>query len=312
MIAKHTLCDLASRVRRSFGWSAMLLLPVLLLVPGAPAAAQRPAPTVAASDTLKEIRLSDGSVLVGRIISVAAGEATIVTTSGVRVVVPVAQIRSIEPVTGSVVGGDFWRSDPNRTRLFFSPTARPLAAGAGYLGVYELFIPFIAIGLTDRIILAGGSPFYLAFSGDEVPPLYLGPKVTLVNDSSMQLAVGGLAVFFPASNDFDGLGIVYGVGTFGSPDHAVSAGAGWGYVDGSFSSKPLLMLGGETRVGRSSKLITENLIVSGEDVVLVSGGVRFFGERLSADAGIFGLIGGGDGFCCLPLVNFVYNFGSGS
>jgi hypothetical protein len=41
----------------------------------------------------------------------------------------------------------------------------------------------------------------------------------------------------------------------------------------------------------------------------VSGGVRFFGERLSADAGVGLLIERSDVTCCLPLVNFVYSFG---
>ena len=47
----------------------------------------------------------------------------------------------------------------------------------------------------------------------------------------------------------------------------------------------------------------------GESFGLFSGGVRFFGERLSGDLGI---AAGGEGTrieCCLPLANFVYNFG---
>ena len=68
--------------------------------------------------------------------------------------------------------------------------------------------------------------------------------------------------------------------------------------------------GGETRVGRYTKLISENLFVPGEDGVILSAGMRFFGRRLSADAGLAGFAGE-DGGCCFPLVNVVYNFGPG-
>jgi len=47
--------------------------------------------------------------------------------------------------------------------------------------------------------------------------------------------------------------------------------------------------------------------VQGEGA-LVSGGLRFFGERLSADFGIGAAFGDTEAACCLPLVNFVYTF----
>ncbi|MBI4545235.1 MAG: hypothetical protein HY703_08575 [Gemmatimonadetes bacterium] len=44
-------------------------------------------------------------------------------------------------------------------------------------------------------------------------------------------------------------------------------------------------------------------------LLILSGGIRFFGERLSADVGLATLSSGGEGFCCAPVVNFVYNLG---
>jgi hypothetical protein len=41
----------------------------------------------------------------------------------------------------------------------------------------------------------------------------------------------------------------------------------------------------------------------------VSGAFRFIGDRLTVDFGAIGLVGGGDGACCVPMVNFVWNFG---
>jgi energy-converting hydrogenase Eha subunit B len=52
------------------------------------------------------------------------------------------------------------------------------------------------------------------------------------------------------------------------------------------------MLGGEARVGPRTKFLSENYFLVGESGVLVSGGIRFWGERLSADAGVGTIIGG--------------------
>ena len=47
----------------------------------------------------------------------------------------------------------------------------------------------------------------------------------------------------------------------------------------------------EARAGRRTKFITENYFVFGESAAVISGGVRFWGERLSADAGIAAFVG---------------------
>ena len=119
-----------------------------------------------------------------------------------------------------------------------------------------------------------------------------------------------MGVVVTDDDDTETFGILYGAGTWGSPDHALSVGAGWGALRGDISEKPVVMVGGETRIGRFTKLITENLFVPGEDGVIASGGIRLFGQRLSADAGLAGWVGD-DGGCCFPLVNVVYNFGPG-
>ena len=66
------------------------------------------------------------------------------------------------------------------------------------------------------------------------------------------------------------------------------------------------MIGGERQFRRNMKLITENYLWKGGQGV-VTGGVRFFGERLSADIGLAVPVGV-DFFFAAPLVNFVYIF----
>ena len=63
------------------------------------------------------------------------------------------------------------------------------------------------------------------------------------------------------------------------------------------------------RAGRRTKFVTENYFLPGENGIVLSGGFRFIGERLSTDVGLAGFAGDG-GACCAPIVNFSYAFGS--
>ena len=266
--------------------------------------AQTPAtpPEVVASDTLREIRLADGSVLFARVESVEGDLVTLMTQAGVRLQVDRAQIRSVRPARGQVRTGEVWRDDPTGTRLFFAPTGRNLAAGEAYFGVYELFFPFATYGVTDRITIAGGTPVIPGAFGQVA---YLAPKLAIIQSERLNVAAGVFAGFYEGES----AGIVYGVGTWGGRDNAVTAGAGFGFGSGDLSDEPLLMIGGEARTGRQLKLITENYFVPGQSGMLVSGGVRFFGERLSADVGLGALVSSQETEGPLPLVNFVYTFG---
>jgi hypothetical protein len=301
---------------------AALRLLLLLLVAAAShgiapaqATAQVPA-TVAPGEALWEVRLADGSTLLAMVEQVDANRLVLRTAGGTRVEVERAQIRSMRPASGRIVDGRHWPDDPNTTRLFFAPTGRSLPQGAGYFGVYELFIPFVSYGVTDRLTLSGGSPFYLGMF-EEAPPVYIAPKLQLIAGEEVAVSIGTLALFVPGRwgwGDDDRIrtvGIAYGVGTWGGADNALTGGIGWGYAAGGFSARPVVMVGGETRVGRMTKLVTENWTVPGEDGLVFSGGVRFFGERLSADLGLAGIAASGSGGCCLPIVNFVYAFGAG-
>lgn len=281
---------------------------VLALLLGAPLSAVAQLPEqVAVSDTLVEVRLADGSTLFGRVVAVEGDRITLETQSGARVELRQSQIRSLRRVSGKVKDGTVWRDDPQATRLFFSPTGRSLAKDEGYFGVYELFFPFITYGITDRVTVAGGTPIIPGAIGEFA---YFGPKLLLVDAPKTQISAGVFAGLFD-----EGLaGVLYGVGTFGDRNNALTTGIAWGFTsgegDGDVSDRPLILLGGEARTGRMTKFITENYFVPGEEGVLVSAGIRFFGERLSADAGIGTFLGEGcNGECTLPLVNFVYTFG---
>jgi hypothetical protein len=270
----------------------------------APAAAQVSDTAAVSADSLYTIRLTDGSVIYGRIVEDAGATLTVATQAGVTIQLRRAQIESITPMGGRVVQGRVWPDDPNQTRLFFGPTGRAVGAGEGYLGVYEILFPFLTFGVTENFSISGGTPIIPEIIGEI---WYFAPKLTVYQTESTAVATGVLAL----AAEGETAGIVYGVGTFGASDRAATVGVGWGFSDGDLHNQAVLMVGGELRTGRSTKFITENYLIPGADGgegAILSGGIRFFGERLSADLGVVTSPTNCSDGCWFPLVNFVYSF----
>lgn len=252
----------------------------------------------------QRVLLRDGSVLFGTVAVAAEDHIVFRTVSGTEVRIARDAIVSIERARGDVVAGEFQPSDPNATRLLFAPTGRALRRGDGYVGVYEIYLPFVQVGITDRISIGGGTPFFFGFAESE-RPFWLTPKVQIVNRARIQAAAGVMHIVAPGLGS---LGIAYGVVTAGKPDASVTVGVGTGYRrhEGDNAATAIVMVGGDRRLRRGIKWVTENYIWSGGDGIL-SSGLRFYGERLSADVALFMPIGSSEPLL-LPLVNVVWTF----
>ena len=251
--------------------------------------------------TVTELVLKDGSRMFGTVEQDNGTEIVFKTHAGATVTVRRADVASLTARAGTIQGGEFFPPDPNATRLFFAPTGRSLKRGQVYLGVYEFVAPFVQVGITDRFSVGGGTP--LIFGIDEWErPFWVTPKLQVVDNRHAQVAIGVLHAF---DSDGDGGGIAYAVVSRGTDVRSFTAGAGLGYATGG-GRAGVFMLGGEARVSRSVKAITENYIWK-DGHGIASAGVRFFGERLSADLALAFPIGA-DGVYPFPLINFVYVF----
>jgi hypothetical protein len=253
--------------------------------------------------------LKDGSELVGTVEAEEPDTVRFRTAGGLLLSMPRSQIRSIALLPGKFEGGKYLRPDPNYTRLLFAPTARPLKNGQGYFSAYEVFFPFLAVGVGDVLTLAGGMSL---MPGSTTQMVYLAPKVTAVNTGDFSLAGGVLYITLTSSNeDFDGAGIAYSVATYGTGEAAVTGGLGWGFFGDDFANDPILMLGGELRLSNSVKLVSENWFPPGSEAYPLSLGVRFFGDRLAADIALIYPAGADmEGFPFMPWLGFAYNFGA--
>src|SRR5262245_40914442 len=138
-----------------------------------------PAPPAQAELTLYELVLRDGSRLFGNVERQDDLEVVFRTQAGVTVTAARADIQTLRPVTGTLVRGEFQRADQNRTRLFFGPTGRSLKQGEAYLGVYEFLLPFVQVGITDRISFGGGTPLF--FGEGSGRPFWITPKVQVLH-----------------------------------------------------------------------------------------------------------------------------------
>ncbi len=270
---------------------------------------------VPAATELQIISTSRGDKIIGTITSVKNDTVHYLTEFG-ALKLPVSIIDGIENIKkDAFTAGQYWFPNPNATRLYFAPTGRQLKKGEGYFSDYYIFFPGFAYGLTDKFTIGGGMSIFPGLGIDK-QMFYLTPKIGLKRSESFNLAAGALVIRIPEMDD-EGkdknnpnplIGIIYGVTTFGSTNSNFTAGFGFGFVEGEFSKKPMIMLGGEHRISRRLALVTENWLIPGEIDPLISYGVRFFNEKLSVDLALVNILNQDAIFPGIPYLDFVFNF----
>lgn len=287
---------------------AVALAALLALVPVSRAAAQDTLTTRNLAPTPEGQRvtltLRDGSTLIGRVLEVTPTTVRFASAAG-ESAIPRGAIRSVSLMMGELHDGEVWPEDPSRTRLFFAPTGRMLRAGEGYFSDAYVFFPSLQAGLSDRVTLGGGVSVIPGLGLDE-QLYYLTPKVGLIARPRLNVAIGALVAGVGRLSDEGPFGIGYGVATVGGEDASVTAGAGFGFVKSS-TSQAVLMLGGSKRVTRNIALVSENYVYShNSSAVLVSGGIRFMGEKLAVD--LAGFTTGESEVPVVPYLAFIYKF----
>lgn len=299
---------LSTRVRAV---TVALLMLIAGVLPGTSAQAQRVAlDSVTVGDTalLHAVRIRDGSLLVGRIIALASDSVRMELRGGGALVLPRTAIVSVDQFGQERFReGEYWFENPHASRLLVSSTAFPLAAGTGYYANSWLLFHTFAAGLTDRFSIGGGFSYIPGIDlGDNL--FYLLPKLTVIDEPRAKFALGGLLGILPLGGDnTHSIGFLYGVGSFGTADSHLSLGLGWGYAEGDFADRPLIMVGGQARGSRRVAFISENLFVPTDDTFegAFSAGLRFLGEGVSVD---LALVRPTDGDVVLPWLGFAFRF----
>ncbi len=219
------------------------------------------------------------------------------------------------------------RDDPASTRLFIVPTGETLKKGKGYFGDSEIFLLQGGVGLADAFTLFGGSTIIPGNLDWQV--VFGGPKLRLFKRGNISAAVGGVGAF----NAHWGVvpWVVYGVGTIGKTSGRLNLGVGKIGTGTGTSTPWLFSLGGEAGKSNRSRWLWESWIwqyentespdyyiyppqpptVTKEIAFPTCLGLRFYGENITGDLGLFYWWSseGGPGMQVgFPLVNVTYHF----
>jgi hypothetical protein len=183
---------------------------------------------------------------------------------------------------------------PEAKRLILSPTASSLPQGEGYFSDHWLFFPAVAYGVQDRLSLLGGMTLFPGLAVEE-QMFYLGTKSQLHRTESTRTSVG--IVLFGQQDVEDRFGIVYGVSTLGGADGRLTVLLGYGFEGTDLAERPVVVVGGEKRVGRRTFFISEVPFYDAKPIF------PFFGiRRYSEDGHSHWDVG-------YPLVGYVIGFG---
>ena len=212
----------------------------------------------------------------------------------------------------------FERQDPNSSRLFLAPTGRMMGQGTRRVGTYAV-LPTAAYAPSDRLDLQAFSsiPVDLDGSGGAEGLVGVGAKHQVYGAERVAVAVGANA-FTLYGVDTGGavVGTLYGAVTLGTSESSVTLGLtglygaaineGFGLAEGA-----ALSVGLERQVSNSLKLMSENYLGVGDGSAAggTLTGVRFFGDRLSADLALAATVSS-DGFDLIPIpyVGVSYRF----
>ena len=274
----------------------LLVLP-LLGVAALPAFAQQRTLPPVDSNAVILFRLTSHKTHKGRVVAADDTSLTVVTLAAATVVLPQRAIAEWHRLHGTVTPAGFRPTDLTAHRLFFGPTARTVSRGGGYLADYDVFLVAGGYGVSDRVMLSAGALLLesLDSAGHRVTGSGLGfadGRVGLVRGRRVAVAVG--AFWGSSKGSLEGhsdgsVGAGYGVVTLGSNDHAVTVLGGYPFASRSFEKAAIVMLGGETRIGRRFKLVTESWKLPQISRVASVYGVRWLGDDFSVEVG-FGAV----------------------
>jgi hypothetical protein len=263
--------------------------------------------------TAGELRLKDGTILRGDVVSTTDSTVVLLNPTFGKVTVARSRIvAGLDDSTARAVTRVSRRgTDPAGYALFALPTAFMPPKGAGTFRDFELFFLTLGYSPTSTTSVTAGTLFPLVGS---FGVLTLGVKQQLFEIAGTATAVTGnltLPLEGPDGNIFNANALLGHRFAANGYEDALGVHAGYGFMDGP--GEGLLGVygfGSEVRLGAHAKFIIE-YVSAGEfvDGGLLNLGFRLHGERLSADiAGIRSLSAEGTDLLLIPLVIVNYRF----
>lgn len=239
-------------------------------------------------DTLSwEIETLDGNSFIGKLIEQDKDKILLETEIYGRINIPRKSIKDMVQIQPEeMVGDEYFFKNPHASRYFFAPNGYGLEKRKGYYENTWILFNQVSYGFNDYFTVgAGVMPLFL-FGGTPTP-VWITPKVQfpLVKDKWNI----GTGILLAAIVPEEGVaGIPYFVNTFGSRDHNLTIGIGYGFTGDGWAEMPIFNLSGITRLSKKTFFMTENyyLNIDGQSVGLISLGGRTVQKRLAVSYGL--------------------------
>jgi hypothetical protein len=182
--------------------------------------------------------------------------------------------------------GKYWFKNPTPTRYLISPSAFNLQAGEGYYQNILVLLHSAHLGITDFFSLGVGFETLTLLRGQ--PIYFIVPKFSFEISDNFYAGIGGLYLNIAKNTEQfgNGIGLGYGLVTYGSKDNNITFGAGLDVVGGEFLTKPSFTLSGMVRLSKNIGLVSENWLFSDKKndyYFIFSYGMRFIWESVTID-----------------------------
>jgi len=261
----------------------------LFVVAALPAFAQQRALPPVDSTAVIAFRLTDHSKRRGHVVAADDTSVTVATLAPAPEVLPRRSIKEWERLHGTLTPAGFRPTDLATHRLFFGPTARTIPRGGRTLADHDVFMLSGGYGVSARLMLSAATSLLegVDSAGQSTSSgiAFADGRVGLARGSHMAVAVGAFWGWSSLERANGSVGAGYGVATLGSDDHAVTVLGGYPFASRSFEKEAIVMLGGETRIGRRLKLMTEMWKLPQINRVAGIYGVRYLGDEFSVEVG---------------------------
>lgn len=200
--------------------------------------------------------------------------------------------------------------NPIANGVFLAPSGFGPEKGELYYQNLTLFFNQIQYGASDQFSIGLTFELFSLFtaidSGFYQPGFAVYPKVEIpVVEDNVHLGLGAMFVEIPDSDEFLDLGFVLGSATYGKEDRHISAGLGFGLVDGDFSVQPIFLCSGQYQLTNRWHFMSENIWIPAGRLGLFNFGFRYRGRQVHWDVGLIVAGEQGKSFDRLPLLGLV-------
>ena len=205
------------------------------------------------------IKTTDGNTYKGKVVGETDSLLHFDTFNLGEIRITKSFIVSKAPLWQKKESAKYWYTSPHNTRYFFLPNGYNLKSKTAYYQNSWVLANQASLAMGNNFTCGFGLIPLFLFGGPT--PIWITPKVSVpIIENKVNLGAGVLlATVIGEGGGYAGL--IYALGTFGSPDQNLTVGGGYSIFDGELGKLPLVSLGGMSRISENNYLLSENYLL---------------------------------------------------